>query len=112
MNDTIFHKIISKELPAEIVFEDDRCIAIVDANPVSDTHILVIPKATISKLSEAEREHEALLGHLLLVAAQIAKDKGVAENGYRLVINNGVAAGQTVFQLHIHLLAGRKSRLC
>lgn len=108
MSETVFHKIINRELPATIHFEDEHCIAISDLHPVADTHLLIIPKATIPKISEATEEDASLLGHLLLVAAKLARENGVAEDGYRLVINNGESAGQTVFQLHVHLLAGRK----
>ena len=108
MSETVFHKIINRELPANILFEDEHCIVISDLHPVAETHLLIIPKKTISKISEATQDDASLLGHLLLVAAKIAEENGVAEDGYRLVINNGENAGQTVFQLHLHLLAGRK----
>jgi histidine triad (HIT) family protein len=102
---TIFGKIIRKEIPAKIVFEDDLCLAFHDVQPQAPIHVLVIPKKEIAKLSEAEREDEALLGHLLLKAGEIAKKLGLAD--FRLVVNNGAGAGQSVFHLHIHILGGR-----
>ena len=104
--DTLFTKIINREIPADIVYEDDQCLAFKDINPQAPTHILVIPKRPIARLIEAEAEDQALLGHLLLTANKIARDLGVAD-AYRLVVNNGADAGQTVFHLHIHILAGR-----
>lgn len=106
MSDTIFTKIINKEIPADIVFEDDSCIAFHDVNPQAPTHILVIPKIQIARLAEAGEGDQALLGHLMLKTREIAKSLGF-EDAYRVVINNGEGAGQTVFHLHIHLLAGR-----
>jgi len=103
---TIFAKIINKEIPADIVYEDDRAIAFKDSNPQAPTHILVIPKKPIPALSQATQEDQALLGHLLLVAQQVAKDAGL-DNGYRVVTNSGAYAGQTVDHLHFHILGGR-----
>ena len=105
MTDTIFSKIINKEIPADIVYEDEKCIAFNDISPQAPTHILVIPRKDISKLSESQETDKDLLGHLMLSATQIAKKLNLDD--YRLVINNGVDAGQTVFHLHIHILAGR-----
>ena len=107
MSETIFHKIINKEIDSEIIYEDDLVIAISDINPVASTHILVIPKKTIPKLSESKTEDKELLGHMLLVCKDIAEQKNLSEDGYRVVINNGENAGQTVFQLHMHVLGGR-----
>ena len=107
MSDTIFQKIIDKELPADIVYEDDSCLAFKDINPVAPVHILIIPKKKIEKISDSNQEDKELLGHLLLVAGGIAKDLGI-EDAFRLVINNGAGAQQTVFHLHIHLIAGRE----
>ena len=104
--ETIFSKIIKHEIPANIVYEDDLALAFHDVNPQAPVHILVIPKKTIPMLSQAAAADQLLLGHLLLVAAKIAKDLGL-ENGFRLVMNNGSEAGQTVFHLHLHILAGR-----
>lgn len=106
MSDTIFMKIIRREIPAQIVHEDEHCLAFRDVNPQAPTHVLVIPKEPLPMLSDAGPEHEVLLGRLLL-AAKTAAAKLELNNGYRLVINNGAAAGQTVFHLHVHLLAGR-----
>jgi histidine triad (HIT) family protein len=104
--DTIFGKIIRKEIPANIVYEDDLCLAFRDISPQAPTHILVIPKTPIAKLSEASTEHKALLGHLLLVVKTIAEQESLT-NGYRVVINTDQDGGQTVFHLHLHLLGGR-----
>jgi len=105
MTETIFSKIINKEIPADIVYEDEKCIAFNDISPQAPTHILVIPRKVIPKLSESQEDDRDLLGHLMLSATQIAKKLNLDD--YRLVINNGADAGQTVFHLHIHILAGR-----
>ena len=107
MSETIFQKIIDKELPADIVYEDDICLAFKDINPVAPIHILVIPKKRIEKISDSNTEDKELLGHLFLVAGNIARDLGI-EEAFRLVVNNGAGAQQTVFHLHIHLIAGRE----
>lgn len=104
---TIFTKIIRGEIPANIVYEDDLCIAFEDVNPQAPLHILLIPKQPITKLSDSTDTDGKLLGHLLLVAPSIAKQQGYAD-AFRLVINNGEQVGQTVFHLHLHILAGRK----
>lgn len=106
MTDTIFGKIISGEIPAKIVYEDKQCLAFRDVNPQAPVHILVVPKKSIVKVADATESDEELLGHLLMVAGNIAKDEGVGD-AFRLVINNGEKAGQSVFHLHVHLLAGR-----
>lgn len=106
-NNTIFHKIMRGEIPSTKVFEDERCFAIRDVNPVSPTHILVIPKTDIPKLSEADQSHKELLGHLLYICSEIARQENISDDGYRIVINSGESAGQTVFQLHMHVLGGR-----
>lgn len=106
MSDTIFSKIINREIPATIVYEDDRCLAFRDINPQAPMHILVIPKKPIPKLVDAQAEDQALLGHLLLKAGEIAKSEGYGD-AFRLVVNNGAGAGQTVFHLHVHILGGR-----
>lgn len=103
---TIFKKIIDKEIPANIVYEDDLCLAFHDVNPQAPTHILIIPKITeIDKLSNAQEKHKDILGHLLLKAKDIAKEQNLSD--FRLVINNGEEAGQSVFHLHLHILGGR-----
>jgi histidine triad (HIT) family protein len=104
---TLFGKIIRREIPADIVYEDDLCLAIRDINPQAPTHVLLIPKKEIDKLSNARSEDQALLGHLLLAAGKVAKQLGVGD-AFRLVVNNGAQAGQSVFHLHLHILAGRK----
>jgi histidine triad (HIT) family protein len=104
---TIFARIIRKEIPVDVVFEDDLCLAFHDINPVAPVHILVIPKKPIEKLSDVKTEDKDLLGHLMLTAAKIAASRNLDAGGYRLVINNGASAGQTVFHLHIHILGGR-----
>ena len=103
---TLFTKIIHREIPADIVYEDELCLAFRDIVPKAPTHILIIPKKEITQISEAHAEDQQLLGYLLLKANDIAASEGVANN-FRLVINNGKEAGQTVFHLHIHLMAGR-----
>jgi histidine triad (HIT) family protein len=107
MADNIFAKIIRKEIPATIVYEDDRALAFRDINPKAPVHILVVPKKDIARISEVQAEDEPLLGHLLTVAAQIARQEGIDETGYRLVINKGRDAGESVPHLHVHLLGGR-----
>ncbi|MBD2021994.1 histidine triad nucleotide-binding protein [Leptolyngbya sp. FACHB-36] len=104
--ETIFSKIIRKEIPAEIVYEDNLAIAFKDIAPQAPVHILVIPKQPIAQLSDAESKDHALMGHLLLTAKRVADQAGLS-NGYRLVINNGLDGGQTVNHLHLHILGGR-----
>jgi histidine triad (HIT) family protein len=104
---TIFQKIIDREIPAKLVHEDALCIAIHDVNPQAPVHVLVIPKQPIPRIGEATPADEALLGHLLLTAAAVAKKLGVAESGYRLVINHGRDGGESVPHLHVHLLGQR-----
>lgn len=104
--DTIFSKIIRREIPADIVYEDDDCLAFRDITPQAPTHILVIPKKPIPKLADAQEEDKALLGHLLFTVSEIARQEEL-NNGYRVVINIGEEGGQTVFHLHLHLLGGR-----
>ena len=107
MSETIFQKIIDKELPADIVYEDESCLAFKDINPVAPIHILIIPKKRIEKISDSNTGDKELLGHLFLVAGNIARDLGI-EDAFRLVVNNGAGAQQTVFHLHVHLIAGRE----
>ncbi len=103
---TIFTKIIAREIPAKIVYEDDLCLAFHDVNPQAPTHVLLIPKKAIPRLVDAQPEDAALLGHLMLTANKIALQLGVGD-AFRLVVNNGADAGQSVFHLHLHILAGR-----
>jgi len=107
MGDNIFAKIIAKEIPAKIVYEDDRALAFRDVWPKAPLHILVVPKKDIARVSEATAEDEPLLGHLLTVAAEVARREGIDWTGYRLVINKGPHAGESVPHLHVHLLGGR-----
>lgn len=106
MSETIFTKIINKEIPADIVYEDDRCLAFRDINPQAPVHILIIPKKKLPQLNDAGAADQELLGHLMLAAAKVADKEGVAD-AFRLVLNNGAGAGQEIFHMHFHLLAGR-----
>ena len=108
MSKTLFEKIIAREIPANIVYEDDQVLAFRDIKPQAPVHVLVIPKKVIPRIAEAQASDQQVLGHLLLKAAQIAKELGVAQTGYRLVINNGPAAGESVPHLHLHILGGRE----
>ncbi|CAB4243519.1 conserved protein of unknown function [Methylacidimicrobium sp. AP8] len=103
---SLFSRIIDRELPAQVIYEDDHCIAIHDIHPVARVHALVIPKKPIPRLSEAKQEDQQLLGHLLLAAKTVAAHLGIAETGFRLIINNGKDAGESVPHLHLHLLGG------
>merc|ERR1712127_256733 len=105
--DTIFAKIIRKEIPAKILYEDDQCLAFHDVAPQAPNHFLVIPKKPIQGISTAEDSDEQLLGHLMLVARKCAKSEGLS-NGYRLVVNEGKEGCQSVFHLHIHVLGGKQ----
>ena len=104
---TVFQKIIDREIPADVLHEDDQCIAIRDVNPQAPAHLLVIPKKLVLRIGEAEEEDGPLLGHLLLVARKVAEQEQL-DDGFRLVINNGPAGGESVPHLHIHVLGGRK----
>ena len=106
---TIFSKIIAGDIPSERVYEDDLCIGIRDIAPQAPTHLLIIPRKPIPRLADATDEDHALLGHLLLVAGKVAQEQGV-DDAFRLIINNGANAGQTVFHLHLHILAGTAFR--
>lgn len=105
--ETIFHKIISREIPADIIFENERFVVFRDIQPAAPSHLLIVPKKSIATLNDVQQEDLALLGEMLLIARQLAASAGIAESGYRVVINVGEAAGQSVFQLHMHLLGGR-----
>ena len=106
MDDSLFTKILRKEIPGDIVYEDNECFAIKDINPQAPIHLLIIPKKHIAKVSDANDEDRELLGSLLLASKKIAKKFNLDDN-YRLVVNNGAKAGQTVFHIHIHLLGGK-----
>ncbi len=105
---TIFSKIIAKEIPATIVYQDELVTAFKDINPSAPVHILIIPNKEIASTNDVQPEDEQMLGHLFTVAKLVAKEQGVAESGYRLLVNNGSDAGQEVFHLHVHLMGGRK----
>lgn len=104
---TIFDRIIAKEIPANIVYEDDRALAFRDINPVAATHLLVIPKRRIATVNDVTAADEADLGHLFVVAKQVAAQEGVAEDGYRLVVNCNEHGGQSVFHIHMHVIGGQ-----
>ncbi|MBK7997352.1 MAG: histidine triad nucleotide-binding protein [Verrucomicrobia bacterium] len=104
---TLFEKIVARQIPAQIVYEDDLVLAFRDINPQAPTHALIVPKKAIPRIAEASSEDHALLGHLLLKAAEVAAKVGLNENGYRLVINNGRDGGESVPHLHCHILGGR-----
>jgi len=105
---TIFSKIIAKEIPASIVYQDEWVTAFKDINPSAPVHILIVPNVEIASTNDVLPEHEQMLGHLFTVAKQVAKEQGVAESGYRLIVNNGSDSGQEVPHLHVHLIGGRK----
>jgi histidine triad (HIT) family protein len=110
MSDTIFGKIARGEVPADIVYEDEQVVAFRDLNPQAPTHILVIPREPIPTLNDVREADAELVGRLLLAAARIAEQEGIAQEGYRAVINCNAGAGQTVFHLHVHLIGGRPLR--
>jgi histidine triad (HIT) family protein len=103
----LFCRIMTGEIPAGKVYEDDHSFAFRDVNPQAPTHVLLIPKKHISSLNEASAEDHAVLGHLLRVAPQIARQEGVADNGFRVVVNTGADAGQSVWHIHLHIMGGR-----
>lgn len=104
---TIFGEIIDRKIPADIVYEDEHCLAFRDINPQAPSHVLLIPKKEIARLSDATGEDQALLGHLMVTATKIARQLGVGD-AFRLVVNNGAEAGQSVFHLHLHIIGGRR----
>lgn len=104
---TIFKRIINREIPADIVYEDSYCLAFRDIKPQAPTHILLIPKEDLKSMAEVGNHHAAILGHLMIKASEIAKLEGIASEGYRLVVNTRAFGGQTVDHLHIHILGGR-----
>lgn len=107
MSKTLFEKVIAREIPAQIVYEDDQVVAFRDIKPAAPTHILIVPTKPIARIAEADVADQSLLGHLLLKAAHVAAQAGLQEGGYRLVINNGPNAGESVPHLHCHILGGR-----
>jgi histidine triad (HIT) family protein len=108
MSKTLFEKIIAREIPATIVYEDDQVIAFQDIKPQAPTHVLIIPKRSIPRIAEAKPEDLQVLGHLLIKAGHVARQLGLAQGGFRLVFNNGPDAGEAVPHLHCHILGGRK----
>ena len=106
--DTIFVKIIRKEIPAQIVYETEDVLAFRDINPVAPVHVLIIPKKPVESVADASEEDRQLLGTLMLAAAEVARREGLSENGYRVVTNVGGHGGQTVFHLHLHVIGGRE----
>lgn len=106
-DDNLFAKILRKEIPADVVYEDDQCLAFRDIAPQAPTHVLVIPKARIAKLGDATKEDRETLGHLMWAAGEVARIEGLTEDGFRIAVNHGAGAGQTVFHLHVHVLGGR-----
>lgn len=105
---TLFEKIVAREIPANVVYEDDLVLAIRDINPQAPTHVLIFPKTVVPRIAEAKTGDQNLLGHLLLKAAEVAATLGLATDGYRIVINNGPNGGETVPHLHVHILGGRQ----
>ena len=105
--ETLFTKIIEREIPADIVYEDEKCLAFKDINPQAPVHVLLIPKVIIPKLCDADSEQQSLMGHLLLKVGDVARSLGIGDD-FRVVVNNGAGACQTVFHLHLHILGGRK----
>jgi histidine triad (HIT) family protein len=108
MSKTLFEKIIARELPATILYEDEHVLAFRDVKPQAPAHVLIIPKKPVPRIAEAAPEDQALLGHLLLKAAEVANQLGLSKSGYRLVFNNGPDAGEAVPHLHCHIIGGRR----
>ncbi|XP_065164371.1 adenosine 5'-monophosphoramidase HINT1 [Atheta coriaria] len=106
-DDTIFGKILRGEIPCKLIYEDEQCVAFDDISPQAPVHYLVIPRKPIPQLSKASDADEQLLGHLMLVARKIAKDRGL-DNGFRMVVNDGPIGAQSVYHLHLHILSGRQ----
>jgi histidine triad (HIT) family protein len=108
MEDCIFCKIVAGKIPSDIVYRDDKVIAFKDINPATEIHLLIIPKEHIAYLTDLKEQHASLIGHMILVANTLARQNGIAEKGFRVVINVGDAGGQVVKHLHIHLLGGKR----
>ena len=108
MSKTLFEKICDREIPADIVYEDDLCVCFRDIEPQAPVHLLLVPRKPIPRIAEAGDEDQSLIGHLFLAARKVAKEQGLAEKGFRLVVNNGPDGGEAVPHLHIHILAGRQ----
>ncbi|QSR88879.1 histidine triad nucleotide-binding protein [Methylacidiphilum caldifontis] len=103
---SLFSQIISRKIPADIIYEDEHCVAFRDIHPVAKIHILIVPRKEIPRLGEATQADTSLLGHLLLVVNKIARQLGIFDSGYRIIINNGPDAGESIAHLHLHLLGG------
>ncbi len=110
MQDCVFCKIITGQIPSDIVYRDDVCVAFKDINPATEIHLLIVPKQHIAYLTDLKEEQAGFLGHMILVANELARRNGLAEKGFRVVINVGEAGGQVVKHLHIHLLGGKRLR--
>jgi histidine triad (HIT) family protein len=110
MADCVFCRIATGDIPTPLLYQDDRAVAFRDLNPQAATHILVIPRQHVPSVASAQPTDEGLLGHLMLVASAVARDEGIDQTGYRIVVNHGADAGQTVFHIHVHLLGGRPMR--
>lgn len=108
MSKTLFEKICDREIPAEIVHEDELCVCFRDISPQAPVHLLIVPRKPVPRIAEAADEDQALIGHLFLTARKVAKEQGFADKGFRLVVNNGPDGGEAVPHLHIHILAGRQ----
>ena len=106
--ETIFSQIINRKKPAEIIFEDDDVVAFKDINPQAPVHVLIVPRKPIPKLTDADESDTAILGKMVMIASQIAKDNSLDEDGFRLLLNQGKNGGQTIYHLHFHLLGGRR----
>ena len=106
-DDCLFCKVIAGKVPGDLVHQDERCVVVRDINPQAPMHVLVIPREHLESLDDAAQKDEPVLGHLLRVGARVANEQGHGESGYRTVINTGAGAGQSVFHLHVHVLAGR-----
>ena len=106
--ETIFSQIIEKKKPAEIIFEDDEVVAFKDINPQAPVHVLIVPRKPIPKLTDADESDTAILGKMVMIARQIAKDFGLDQDGFRLLLNEGKNGGQTIYHLHFHLIGGRR----
>lgn len=105
---TLFTRIIERDIPADIVYEDDRAIAFNDIDPQAPIHVLIVPKKVIATINDIDEKDEALVGHLYRIAAQIAHEKGIAEDGYRVVMNCNEYGGQSVYHIHLHMMGGRR----
>ena len=108
MADDLFLKIINREIPADIIYETDELLAFRDINPQAPVHVLIIPKEQISTMNDLESRHAEIVGKMFLVAAELAEHEGIAEDGYRVVMNCNEAGGQAVYHIHLHLLGGRQ----